>query len=86
MGLFPQITMVMLTIIRVAIWRNLRNPQIPAWSFAKQTVSKPPRQGILKREEKTGMEFISGESRGQRILFPDCIDDCIRENNAARVI
>jgi transposase len=44
------------------------------------------RQGILKREEKAGMEFIRGESRGQRILIPDCIDDYITDNNAVRVI
>jgi transposase len=32
------------------------------------------------------MEFINGESREQRILFPDCIDDYITGSNAARVI
>ncbi|MDR1218331.1 MAG: transposase [Treponema sp.] len=32
------------------------------------------------------MEFISGESREQIIMLPDCIDDYIPDNNSARVI
>jgi transposase len=32
------------------------------------------------------MEFISGESREQIIMLPDCIDDCITDSNSARVI
>jgi hypothetical protein len=32
------------------------------------------------------MEFINGESRGQIILMPDCIDDYISDSNSARVI
>jgi transposase len=32
------------------------------------------------------MEFISGESRGQVMTLPDCIDDYITDNNSVRVI
>jgi transposase len=32
------------------------------------------------------MDFITGESRRQRILFTYCVDDRITENNAARII
>jgi transposase len=32
------------------------------------------------------MEFISGESREQIIMLPDCIDDYITDNNSVRVI
>jgi transposase len=41
---------------------------------------------ILKGKEKARMEFISGESRGQIILLPDCIDDYVGGNNSVRVI
>jgi hypothetical protein len=32
------------------------------------------------------MEFISGESREQIIMLPDCIDDYIAADNSVRVI
>jgi transposase len=32
------------------------------------------------------MEFISGESREQIIMLPDCIEDYISDSNSARVI
>jgi transposase len=32
------------------------------------------------------MEFISGESREQIIMLPDCIDDYITDSNSVRVI
>jgi transposase len=32
------------------------------------------------------MEFISGESREQIIMLPDCLDDYITDNNSVRVI
>jgi hypothetical protein len=36
---------------------------------------KSPSNRVLKRKEKTGMEFISGERREQLLLLPDCLDD-----------
>jgi hypothetical protein len=32
------------------------------------------------------MEFISGESREQILMLPDCIDEYITADNSARVI
>jgi hypothetical protein len=47
---------------------------------------KSRRQGILKRKENAGMEFISGENREQILMLPDCIGDYITDNNSVRVI
>jgi transposase len=30
--------------------------------------------------------FVEGTDRGQRTLFPECLEDCIDENNPVRVI
>jgi hypothetical protein len=47
--------------------------------------AKQRRQGNLKPDWKTGMEFISGESREYLIMLPDCMNDYITDNNPARI-
>jgi transposase len=67
---------------------NLENllQRFKSGEYRVRLCQKSRRQGIVKREEQAGAEFINGESREQILMLPDCIDDYITDNNSARVI